>query len=260
MKLTADYHTHTPYSHGKNTVYENALAAKAAGLSQVAITDHGFNHLLFGLKRKRLGDLRAEIIEAEKLTGVKVLMGMESNLISVDGETDMKESDLDKFDIYLFGIHEVLKYKSFSDMKNIMLANYFAYKRGKKPSQKIIDITTKAYINAVKNNPVDILTHINYKCCCDLKEVAKACADYGTYIEINTKKRHVSAEELDLMASVGARFVIDSDAHSADRVGDTAIAEEVLKDATFPLDRIDNIDGRLPAFRFAEYKNKGGAQ
>lgn len=254
MILTADYHTHTPYSHGKNTVLENATAAKKAGLKEIAITDHGFNHLLFGLKRKRLTDLRNEITEAEKLTGVKVLMGMESNLISIDGATDMRESDLDKFDIYLFGVHEVLKYKSFSDFYNIMLCNYTAYKLGKKPSQKVIDNTTKAYINAVKNNPVDILTHINYKCCCDLKEVAKVCADYGTYIEINTKKRHVSPEEVDLMASTGVRFVIDSDAHSADRVGDTKIAEELLKDCSLPLEQIDNIDGRLPKFRFSEYK------
>lgn len=256
MILTADYHTHTPYSHGKNTVLENVNAAKRLGLKQIAITDHGFNHLLFGLKRKKLGDLRAEIEEAERLTGVKVLMGMESNLISVDGSTDMKESDLDKFDIYLFGIHEVLKYKKFSDFYKIMVKNYFAYKMGKKPSQKVIDETTKAYINAVKNNPVDILTHINYKCCCDLKEVAKVCADYGTYIELNTKKRHVSPEEVDLMASTGVRFVIDSDAHSADRVGDTKIAEELLKDCSFPLSQIDNIEGRLPKFRFAEYKQK----
>ena len=254
MNLTADYHTHTPYSHGKNTVLENATAAKKLGLKEIAITDHGFNHLLFGLKRKRLDDLRSEIKEAEKLTGVKVLMGMESNLISLDGETDMRPEDLDKFDIFLFGVHEVLKYKHFSDFYNIMLRNYTAYKLGKKPSKKVIENTTKAYINVVKNNPVDILTHINYKCCCDLKEVAKVCADYGTYIEINTKKRHISPEEADLMASTGVRFVIDSDAHSADRVGDTKIADELLKDCTFPLDKIDNIDGRLPKFRFAEYK------
>lgn len=254
MILTADYHTHTPYSHGKNTVLENTTSAKNKGLKQIAITDHGFNHLLFGLKRKRLADLRAECDEAEKLTGVRVLMGMESNLISVDGDTDMKKSDLEHFDIYLCGIHEVLKYKSFSDMYNIMLKNYAAYKFGKKPSQKIIDCTTKAYINAIRNNPIDILTHINYKCYCNLKEVAKVCADYGTYIEINTKKRHVSAEELNDMASVGARFVIDSDAHSSDRVGDTKIAEELLKEASFPMETIDNIDGRLPSFRFTEYK------
>ncbi len=256
MILTADYHTHTPYSHGKNTVYENAKAAKDKGLKQIAITDHGFNHLLFGLKRKRLSDLRSEINEAEHFTGVKVLMGMESNIISISGKTDMKESDLKYFDVYLCGIHEVLRFASFSDMFNIFFKNYAAYKFGKKPSQKVIENTTKAYINVIKNNPVDILTHINYKCYCNLNEVAKCCADYGTYIEINTKKRHISAEELNSMAQTGARFVIDSDAHSADRVGDTKIADELLAEADIPLDLIDNIDGRLPRFRFAEYKEK----
>lgn len=256
MILSADYHTHTPYSHGKNTVLENTRAAKKLGLKQIAITDHGFNHLLFGLKRKKLGELRAECIEAEKLTGIRVLMGMESNLISRGGDTDMKESDLPFFDIYLCGIHEVLKYKKFSDMYNIMMKNYAAYKFGKKPSEKVIENTTKAYINAIKKNPIDILTHINYKCYCDIEEVAKCCADYGTYIEINTKKRHVSAEELNLMASTGVKFVIDSDAHSSDRVGDTKIAEELLREAEIPLESIDNIDGRIPNFRFAEYKKK----
>lgn len=258
MLLTGDYHTHTPYSHGKNTVLENTIAAKKLGLKEIAITDHGFNHLLFGLKRSRLGDLRAEIEEAKRLTGLNVLMGMESNLISLDGQTDMKESDLPYFDIYLCGIHEVLKYSGLSDAYNIMFKNYVAYKMGKRPSEKVIKKTTRAYVSAVKKNPIDILTHINYKCCCDLKEVAQVCADYGTYIEINTKKRHVSAEELNLMASTGVRFVIDSDAHSADRVGDTAIAEQLLAEADVSLEQIDNIDGRRPEFRFAEYKVKHG--
>lgn len=254
MILTADYHTHTPYSHGKNTVLENATVAKSKGLKELAITDHGFNHIIFGLKRKKLADLRAEIEEAKKLTGVNVLMGMESNLISIDGETDMRQSDFQYFDIYLCGIHEVLRYKSFHDMYSIMVKNYSAYKLGIRPSDKVIANTTKAYINIIKNNPIDILTHINYKCQCNLKDVAQCCADYGTYIEINTKKRHVSAEELNIMAQTGVRFVIDSDAHSANRVGDTKIAEEILSQASVPLEQIDNIDGRLPKFRFAAYK------
>ncbi len=254
MKLTADYHTHTPYSHGKNSVLENAAAAKNKGLEQLAITDHGFNHLLFGLRRKKLPALRAEIEQAEKATGLKIYMGMESNLISLDGRTDMKESDMEYFDIYLCGIHEVLRYASFSDAYNIMLKNYLAYKAGRKPSDKVIANTTRAYVEVVKNNPIDILTHINYKCFCDLKEVASVCADYGTYIEINTKKRHVSPEELNIMASTGVRFVINSDAHSADRVGDMKIAEELLAQASVPLEQIDNIDGRLPDFRFTQYK------
>lgn len=258
MILTGDYHTHTPYSHGKNTVLENTIAAKKLGIKEIAITDHGFNHLLFGLKRKRLPDLRKEIEEAKKLTGLNVLMGMESNLISLSGETDMKESDFVAFDIYLCGIHEVLKYAGFGDAYNLMFKNYIAYKRGRRPSDSVIANTTRAYINAIKTNPIDILTHINYKCCCDLEEVAKACADYGTYIEINTKKRHISAEELNMIASTGVRFVINSDAHSAARVGDTVIADQLLAEADIPMAQIDNIEGRFPHFRFAEYKKKHG--
>ena len=52
MILTADYHTHTPYSHGKNTVMENAVAAQKLSLKAVGITDHGFNHIIFGLRRR----------------------------------------------------------------------------------------------------------------------------------------------------------------------------------------------------------------
>lgn len=48
MQLTGDYHTHTIYSHGKGTVLENALQAKARGLREIAITDHGFGQMAFG--------------------------------------------------------------------------------------------------------------------------------------------------------------------------------------------------------------------
>lgn len=254
MILTGDYHTHTPYSHGKSTVLENAYAAKEKGLKEVAITDHGFNHMMFGLKRKELASLRAEVEEAKQKTGVKVLMGMESNIISIDGKTDMRKTDLEYFDIYISGIHEVVWFKNICDMYKLFFKNYMAYKLGYKPSKRVIADTTKAYINVVKNNPIDIITHINYNCQCDLVEVAKCCADYGTYIEINTKKRHVSAEELNSMAATGVKFLIDSDAHIAGRVGDTKIAEEILKEGFVPLSQIDNIDGRLPNFRFTRYK------
>lgn len=256
MILTGDYHTHTPYSHGKNTVLENAEAAKKLGLKAVGITDHGFNHILFGLRRRKLAALRAECSAAEKATGVKVLMGMESNLTSAAGDTDMKKEDLQFFDLYLCGLHELLWYKTPAAFINLSVRNYLSYVRGKRTSDKLFALTTKAYIEAVKNNPIDILTHINFRCACDVVEVAKCCADYGTYIEINTKKHHITPEELNAMAQTGVRFVIDSDAHSADRVGDTKIAEELLARADIPLELIDNIDGRQPVFRFAEYKRK----
>ncbi len=87
-------------------------------------------------------------------------------------------------------------------------------------------------------------------------EVAKCCRDYGTYLEISAKKKHLSDGELERVAATGVRFVIDSDAHSVSRVGDRALAEEQIMRVGIPLEQIDNIDGRLPAFRFTEYKKK----
>ena len=52
------------------------------------------------------------------------------------------------------------------------------------------------------------------------------------------------------------RFIIDSDAHTPDRVGDTKLVDKILSRVEIPRDRIDNIDGRKPNFRFRAYKEK----
>ena len=132
--------------------------------------------------------------------------------------------------------------------------NYFARKE-QKTSQKLIDNNTKAYLNVIKKNPIDAVTHLNYLCRANALEVAKCAADYGTYIELNSKKTHLTDDELcDIVAKTDARFIINSDAHSADRVGEIKLVEEQLDRVNFPKERIDNIDGRYPNFRFAEYK------
>ena len=148
-------------------------------------------------------------------------------------------------------------YDKFSDFTSYGCGNFIADKFKKKPSQKLIARNTKAYINAIKNNPVDAVTHLGYLCPANALEVAKCAADYGTYIELNSKKQHVTDDELcDIIAKTDARFIVNSDAHTASRVGDTALVEEQLKRLQFPYERIDNIDGRLPNFRFAEHKKR----
>ena len=51
MKINFDLHTHTVYSHGKGTIAENAATAKEKGLYGIGITDHGFSHPAFGMRR-----------------------------------------------------------------------------------------------------------------------------------------------------------------------------------------------------------------
>ena len=102
-----------------------------------------------------------------------------------------------------------------------------------------------------------IIVGLNFLCPANALEVAKCAEDYGTYIELNSKKEHLTDDELcEIVAKTNARFVISSDAHSMDRVGDTKRVEEQLLRLNFPYERIDNIDGRFPNFRFSEFKKK----
>lgn len=253
MRLTSDYHTHTVYSDGNNTVLENAERAKELGLREIAITEHGFSHVFFGIRRKQLPDFYRDIREAEEKTGVRTLVGIESNIRGISGLCDLTEEDYEHFDVFLAGIHVIVKYETRAD-KRLGIRSWWRTKTHSKPSEKLVKYTTQTYIHAIERNPIDVITHLNFMCFADAVEVAKCCRDYGTYLEISSKKQHLTDEELAAVADTGVRFVINSDAHYIGRIGDTKLAEEQIARVGISLDRIDNIDGRLPEFRFAEYK------
>ncbi|MBE7086945.1 MAG: PHP domain-containing protein [Clostridiales bacterium] len=254
MKLTADFHTHTKYSHGKGTVLQNATAAKERGLTQIGITDHGFAHPAFGLNKRKLKPLRIDCDRATEETGVKVLMGIESNIIGTDGTTDLKPKYYDDFDIFLAGIHKCVLYKFKSVFTLGTPDLMYSIFKAKKVPNSLRRTNTKTFINVIKNNPVDIITHLNFCCYADAVEVAKAARDYGTYIELNSKKVHLSDEELYAVANTGVNFVIDSDAHSPNRVGEISLIEETLTRVGIDRSRIMNVDGKMPTFRFKAFK------
>ncbi len=256
MRLTADYHTHTSYSDGKSTLLENAMQAKKVGLKAIGATEHGFSHKAFGLKRKEFDKYVAECREAEKQSGVKVLIGLESNIQGRSGKCDILPEEYEKFDIFLCGIHVYHKYESMYDMMHMGFGCWLRHNFRLGYTKKMVQATTTACLNAIKNNPVDIFTHANYLCQTDVVEIAKCCRDYGTYMEISAKKTHLTDEELQKVVDTGVRFVVNSDAHYFERIGDCTIAEEQIMRVGVPLDRIDNIDGKEPTFRFAEYKKR----
>ena len=254
MKLTADYHTHTIYSHGKGTVLENALSAKEQGLKEIGITDHGFSHPAFGLTKRKVPSLVLDCKTATEQTGVKVLVGVESNIIGTDGTVDLKPKSYDDFDLFLAGFHKFVLYKP-GTMFSTFIPNFIRSTfKCKTASKSLIKRNTKTYINVIKNNPVDIITHVNFCVYADPVEVAKCAADYGTYIGLNSKKTHLSDDELYQVAKTGVKFVIDSDAHSPNRVAEISLVQKMLERVDVPKEQIMNIDGRLPEFRFSAFK------
>lgn len=255
MKLTADYHTHTVYSHGKGTIMENAVAAAAQDLRAIGITDHGFSHPAYGVNPEKLPEMKALCREASERTGVTVLLGVEANFISTDGKVDLPERYYDALDLYLAGVHKFVGYDGRS-VFNFLLPNLFYAGLKLKPPKSLVARTTRAYIKAIEKNPIDVITHVGFCCFCDPVEVAKCARDYGTYIELNGKKPHLSDEELARVTDTGVSFVLDSDAHAPGRVGDVSIVYEQLKRVPVPEERIANVGGRTPSFRFAEYKKR----
>lgn len=222
MALLADYHTHTKYSrhnHGKSSIEQNVRVAYEKGLRQIAITDHGFNQKLYGVRRKDIPQVKAEIEEAKELYPIDVLLGVEANLISSNGDIDIIPEDYENLDILLCGFHRLVKSTSKREQMGFVLKNIlceFMHHTSKKQREK----NTNAYINAMRKYDIDIITHLNHVCKVDVEKVARVAKETNTHIELNGKRLGMSDAEILKCYEIGCKFVIDSDAHSSVRVGD----------------------------------------
>ena len=248
MLLYGDYHTHSTYSrfnHGKGTVLENASVAADKGLKQIAITDHGFNHQFFGIKRKNVPQLQEDILNAKEITGVDILLGVESNLISLDGEIDVKEEDYEFLDILLMGYHKMVKTTTLKDGMLLNVANMFD--KVFKPSKERINRNTTAFLKALDKYPIDVITHLNYGFETDTLAVAKMAKQKGVYIELNGKRISFTEEEMLIMASEGVKFIVNSDAHRPEKVGEVNNGMNLIYKLGIPLSLVVNIDS-IPKF------------
>ena len=203
MLLYGDYHTHTTYSrhgHGKGTVLENASVAADKGLKQIAITDHGFNHEFYGIRRKDIPELKEDILNAREVTGVDILLGVEANLISLDGNVDVREEDYEFLDIFLMGYHRMVKTTTFRDKVYLNWANDMA--KIFRPSMEKINRNTTAFLKALDKYPIDIITHLNYGFETDTIAVAKMAKQKGVYVELNGKRINFTDDEIFSIADI----------------------------------------------------------
>ncbi len=248
MILYGDYHTHTKYSrhnHGKGTILENASVAANKGLKQLAITDHGFNHLIYGVRRKDIPSVKEDILNAKEVTGVDILLGVEANLISLDGQIDVEETDFEFLDILLMGHHKLVKTPTMKDFNKLILANMYGSPYS--PSQERKNRNTTAFLKALDKYPIDVITHLNYGCPTDTLAVARMAKEKGTYVELNGKRINFTDEELEIMASEGVKFIVNSDAHSPESVGECNNGLDIIFRLGLPISQIVNID-KLPKF------------
>lgn len=215
--LTADYHTHTRFSHGKGDIEDNVRAARALGLRTIGITDHGYGHWGYGIRKRDLPLMRDQIgLLRERYPDVEILLGVEANILDTQGTLDVDEADLKHLDILLAGYHFG---SSPAGWNALMLhgANFLA--RTGIGLERARELNTQAFCMAMTRYPVNILTHPGAKGPVDIAAVAAVAAQRGVWLEINAHHGYLTREQLESAARYDVRFVISSDAHHPQHVG-----------------------------------------
>jgi len=249
MKISGDYHMHTTYSDGRASVIDMVHRAKELGLSEIAITDHGFA-LRSGIKRDKLDYLKTDIDAARaQVPELPILFGIESNLTDTDGTIDVDAETRGKLDLLLFGIHLNVKYTARA-IFTFLIPNLFYLAIRRTPPWRVKKNT--AIVKAtIENNKIDIWVHPSRYARVDVVEIAKTCAERGTLVELNGKKISFRPIDFERMLAVGARFIINSDAHDPRRIAEVDRVFEFLKNCDYNESDIVNLNQTL-----TEYKNE----
>ena len=243
-RMTYDLHTHTVYSmgkrkpHGKGTVEENVAAAEAAGLKGIAISDHGPGHVFYGLDMERLPELKRDIEDARlKHPDVAVYLSVEANIVEGETGLDVSPKEAEQFDFIIAGYHYGVK-------EGRMVTNWLENKgfSTKGAREKLKRLNTEMTLKALYENDIKILTHPGDKYQVDMHAICRACQETKTIMELNTRHLHLTVDEIKIAKNYDVSFIISSDAHSPDRVGDFIGGIERAQAAGLELERIVNIE------------------
>ena len=235
MQILADYHTHTIYSHGKGTIEDNIKEAISKGIKTIGISDHGYKHMTYGVKYKDIYKMREEIDNLKsKYKNIDILLGIECNILDDSGNIDVDENILKIVDYVMAGYHFGSQPTSIRGAINHLDNYLFKSKKSKK-------YNTKAIINAMRKNNIFAITHPGDKGDVDIMEIAKVAKETDTRLEINGGHGFLSVEQLEQIKSIKNKFIIGSDAHIPENVGNFDLAMKVIREADLDVSLVENI-------------------
>ena len=195
--VRGDLHMHTTETDGKSTLEQMAEAARDAGRSYVAITDHS-ETLTFvrGMGKDRLRAQRKKIREVEASLGgtIRLFAGLEADIL-VDGTLDV-EGELVELEWVVGSVHQHFQ-MSREDM-------------------------TKRVVKAIESGKMDCLGHPTGRqlgwrepYAIDMEAVLAAMKRTGVAIELNSSPSRLDIDEhtARMARDAGVPVVLNSDAH-----------------------------------------------
>lgn len=186
---TGDWHVHTSYTDGKNTVFEYCEKAQENGLELIAFTEHVRKDLDY-----IFDDFVSEVYSAKDQFDLNILVGCEAKVLDLNGSLDVSKSVLDVCEIVLASFHKFEKNKK----------NYFAAIENMLENPHV-DIWAHPTLFA-KNNGFELSQG-------NLLRVIKLCKENEVLIERNIRYNLPNDEFMKLSMAENAEYVISSDAH-----------------------------------------------
>lgn len=192
--LKGDWHVHTNYTDGKNTIYEYCEQAEKNGLELIAFTEHVRRSLDYNFD-----EFLTDIYAAKDRFDLEILAGCETKVLDSKGTLNISDEVLKECEIVLGAFHRF------------------------EPVEK------DAYITALKNmlsNPdVDIWAHPTLftknkfaLSIVDINNILNLSLQYEILIEKNMKYNLPGGIFLKIASNLGCKFVTGSDAHQVNEL------------------------------------------
>jgi DNA polymerase (family 10) len=200
--IKGEFHVHTDWSDGHDTIESMVMAAKARSYEYICISDHsGGRGIAHGLNKERLEQQVLEINELNRRTsGIRILAGMEVD-IRADGSLDMPDDLLKRLDVVTASVHSSM--------------------------EQTQEKTTARIIQAMENPNVDILAHPTGRLMpnrqamdIDMEAVFQTALHTGTVLEINAMPDRLDLKDTHIYRArqLGIALVINTDSHSTEHL------------------------------------------
>ena len=195
--IKGDLHAHTTASDGLDGLREMAAAARARGLSYLAVTDHSRRlAIAHGLSEDRL---RKQIDEIDginsELGAFQLLKGAEVDILE-DGRLDFSDAILERLDVVVVAVHSAFALSA------------------KQQTDRILRAMDNRYVHILAH-PTGRLLLERAGYALDMPRLMRGARERGCWLEINSQPSRLDLSDVDcrMARDAGVLTSLGSDSH-----------------------------------------------